>query len=250
MAGDVCSGERVHQGQSSADKVGQVVAGQFGGPHVLAGERHEAASEQAADQDADDAEAALIEAPCEIGAAEDADDADGAGGDREQLRLLGGEAEALDDQGGEAADGAVGDVDRGHDDGDEIGLRVPPHLEELFHLEVLVFDPGLVLSQTLNGPDLLLVAEARGHRVVREEDDHDDSHGDRDETEDQEHDLPAVEPVAGVEEEPVCDEGAHDGGCSRSHVPESHTPWLLYTEISILLLTAGRPWRTVSLVPH
>lgn len=222
MAGDVCSGERVHQGQSSADKVGQVVAGQFGGPHVLAGERHEAASEQAADQDADDAEAALIEAPCEIGAAEDADD----------------------------ADGAVGDVDRGHDDGDEIGLRVPPHLEELFHLEVLVFDPGLVLAQTLNGPDLLLVAEARGHRVVREEDDHDDSHGDRDETEDQEHDLPAVEPVAGVEEEPVCDEGAHDGGCSRSHVPESHTPWLLYTEISILLLTAGRPWRTVSLVPH
>lgn len=222
MAGDVCSGERVHQGQSSADKVGQVVAGQFGGPHVLAGERHEAASEQAADQDADDAEAALIEAPCEIGAAEDADD----------------------------ADGAVGDVDRGHDDGDEIGLRVPPHLEELFHLEVLVFDPGLVLAQTLNGPDLLLVAEARGHRVVREEDDHDDSHGDRDETEDQEHDLPAVEPVAGVEEEPVCDEGAHDGGCSRSHVPESHTPWLLYTEISILLLTAGRSWRTVSLVPH
>lgn len=147
-------------------------------------------------------------------------------GDGEQLRLLGREAEALDDERGEAAPGSVGDVHGCDDDGNEVRLRVDEHLAELLLFEPLVLDAGLVLAQPLDRADLLGVAEPGGYGVVGQESNHRDAHDDRDEPEDEEQQLPRAERVGGVEQQAVGDEAAHDGGGAGANVPGGHADGL------------------------
>ena len=176
VAGDISTGNGVHDGQGGANAVGEVVAGELGG--LALGKGHETGAEQAERQHGDQTETALVEAAGGVGGGEDAEEADDAAGDGQQLGLGGGEAEALDEEGGEAADGAVGHVHRRHDHCDQVRLRVAERLRELRELELLVLDACAVGPQPLHRDQLLAVAQPRLHRVVGEEDHHGDAHRD------------------------------------------------------------------------
>lgn len=84
----------VDDGQGGADAVGHVVADQLALAGVGGEEGHEAAADHAGCQEEDDEEAALVEVPGRPGAADHADDGDGAGGDGEERRLFGRVAES------------------------------------------------------------------------------------------------------------------------------------------------------------
>lgn len=72
-------------------------------------------------------------------------------------------------------------------------MRVLQAFPRLFRLEMLVLYTRLVPPQSLDCPDLLVVRQARAHRVVREEEHHADSDDDGDKAHDQEKDLPGGE---------------------------------------------------------
>jgi len=72
-------------------------------------------------------------------------------------------------------------------------MRVLQAFPRLFGLEMLVLYTRLILPQPLDCPDLLVVSQARAHRIVREEKHHADSNDDGDKAHDQEKNLPGGE---------------------------------------------------------
>lgn len=126
----------VQQRQRGANDVGEVVPDQF--PHFIPirQKRHQPASQDPRDQQRDDLEAADVVPSREVGAAEDGDGADGAGGQREQCGGLAVEAEALDQGRLIGGDGAVGDERGDGYEGEEVGLGVGEAFEDLAGFEL------------------------------------------------------------------------------------------------------------------
>lgn len=87
-------------------------------------------------------------------------------------------------------------------------MRVLQAFQRLFDLEMLVLDTRLILPQSLDCPDLLVVGQARAHRVVREEEYHADPHEDGDKAHNQEKDLPGGENLGIIMLESEREEGA------------------------------------------
>ncbi len=59
--------------------------------------------------------------------------------------------------------------------------------------ELLVLNPSLILADSLDDEDLFLRGQPAFHRVVGQEQNDQDSHAYRDETEDEEQNLPGLE---------------------------------------------------------
>ena len=70
-----------------------------------------------------------------------------------------GEAESLDDERPEVADGTVDDLGGQSKENEEIGLRVLSRLDQLVQLDLGVLETGMVLTQSLNCELLLRVRQ-------------------------------------------------------------------------------------------
>lgn len=111
MARHVGSDPRVHQRDGRTRDVGQIDAREPS--TALAGGRkgHEAIAHEAGDQERQDAQGALVEVGGQPAAAQRGQDGYDGAGELEQGARLGVPAEAADDDGLEAGDGAGGDLD-------------------------------------------------------------------------------------------------------------------------------------------
>ena len=87
----------------------------------------------------------------------DADDRDNTARNLQQRRFVAREAEAFDQNRLEAADRSIRNGSRDGDDGEKPSLRIGQALDDLVRLEVLVFDPGLVLAESFHGRYFLCV---------------------------------------------------------------------------------------------
>lgn len=210
VAGNVRPDDRIDQWIGRGDKIGHVVPRQFGGSHVRARKRQQTGSEKTANQHSNDGETALIVFASEVCGKKDHAHTDHTPGNGEKLRLLGGEAKTLDDLRRKATNCAIGDIDGGHNNGDQVGLWIFEDLEDLFLLEVFVFNSGPVLAEPINGPDLLFRAQTGRHGIVREKEEDADSNRNGDQAKDQEHQLPGKKSIGFVEEKSKCNQGAHD----------------------------------------
>lgn len=89
----------------------------------------------------------------------------------------------------ETANSAIGHITRHRNQADHPRMWIPQRLHHLRYLEMLVLNTGLVLPEPLDSEDLLVVGEARAHRVIWQEQHDTNADTDRYETEHQEHDL-------------------------------------------------------------
>lgn len=221
VARHVGANPRVHQRDRGARDVGQVHARKPGAPLAGGGKGHQAVAHEARHQEREDAQRALVEIGREPAAAQRGQDRDDGAGELQQGARLGVPAEAADDDGLEAGDGAGRDLDGREHEGEEPVLRILQGLEALVLLENLVFDARLVLPHALNGMILLVLGESRYHGAVGEQEKGHDPAGNSDEADNQKHNLPRLELVAVVVLEAVRGEGSDDAAESRAAVPQT-----------------------------
>lgn len=96
-------------------------------------------------------------------------------------------------------------------------------LTTLAPFERLVLDAGFILTEALDGNDLLLMRKAAAHWVVRQEDHDTDSSSDGDEAEDEKHDLPGHETGALVVLKAEGRNGSNDGAAAGTKIPEANS---------------------------
>ena len=126
-----------------------------------------------------------------------------------------------------ARHGAVRNIRRDHDQRQQPRLRIHETFENLLRLHGLVLDSGLVLTQPLNGPELLFESQelaADGAVWQEGQDCPSETHGD--EAYDKEEDLPAGEDFAFVVLEAEAEKRADHGADADTDVPEAYTPGL------------------------
>lgn len=104
-----------------------------------------------------------------------------------------------------------------------------------------VLNACLVLSQTFDRPNFLLVGQAAFHGVVRQDKDDGNANDHGDQPDDQEHDLPGREGVGGVVLEAEGQKTAEDGASPDTEIPQSNTRRLLVALVPLSTVSKRRP---------
>lgn len=113
------------------------------------------------DEQQNDAKTSLIVASSSPGGNQNADNTHSSGRNLQQRRFLRSISELLDDSSLIAADSSIGNITGNCDEAQQPSLRIFEAFESLSDFEVLVLDTSLVLPQTLNREDFLVV----GHEI-------------------------------------------------------------------------------------
>jgi hypothetical protein len=169
--------------------LGEIDAGQFARLVGLGQECHETASQHAGEQERHDPVPAVIELARVPGRGQHGDHRDGTARNVQQGRLFRRVSESFDQGRRVSPTRAGGDVAGDDDHDDKPCSRIQHGFRELLAFERLVLDPRFVLAESLDGEDLFVVAEARCHGRIGQDEKDDNSPDDRDEAEHQKHDL-------------------------------------------------------------